>query len=300
MRCSAPVATSGAGLRHPCIFSYWGDNERKSEPENFARLEKSTRHDRQTPLQVNGKLLSDYRNQNEIGRLIPPVLNLLLSQSFSIPRHSMQITNVKCISHCTSQYWAGSRQDRNIRAGIYGVGCATFTQRILAVRSAVEDYLLPLLIGRDPSRIEEIWQLCYALLLAQQPRAQQRTSGVDQVLWDIKGKAGMPPTIRWWQGARGLRPIAMPTVAATGSARQCAALKEAGYQYIRQIGGYGALANRLHLDRTTTSRSRWHRALSVDPKAHSPATITTPTSRLERAQMFEFVRSKIARHPSAP
>ena len=23
-----------------CIFSYWGDNERKSEPENFARLEK--------------------------------------------------------------------------------------------------------------------------------------------------------------------------------------------------------------------------------------------------------------------
>ena len=42
--------------------------------------------------------------------------------------------------------------------GLYGIGCATFTQRHLPVRSAVEDFLKPFLIGKDVQRIEDLWQ----------------------------------------------------------------------------------------------------------------------------------------------
>jgi L-alanine-DL-glutamate epimerase and related enzymes of enolase superfamily len=78
--------------------------------------------------------------------------------------------------------------------GVTGVGDATLNGRELAVASYLKDHVVPLLIGRDPARIEDTWQYLYqGAYWRRGPVTMSAIAAVDTALWDIKGKvAGLP------------------------------------------------------------------------------------------------------------
>ncbi len=96
--------------------------------------------------------------------------------------------------------------------GVTGLGDATLNGRELAVASYLRDHLVPLLIGRDPARIEDMWQYLYrGAYWRRGPVTMTAIAAVDTALWDIKGKvAGLPVYQllggRSRDGVHGLRP----------------------------------------------------------------------------------------------
>ena len=133
--------------------------------------------------------------------------------------------------------------------GLYGLGCATFTQRFHAVVAALEGHLKPFVLGRDVSRIEEIWQMAMVNgYWRNGPVLNNAISGIDQALWDIKGKmAGMP--VYDLLGGKCREAAAVYTHADGREPQEVEdnvrKFMAEGYRYIRiQMGGYGGAARR--------------------------------------------------------
>lgn len=77
--------------------------------------------------------------------------------------------------------------------GITGYGDATNNFIPHSVEGMLKD-MIPYLIGEDPQRIEYLWQSCFRRRFYRGgPATGAALSGIDQALWDIKGKAcGIP------------------------------------------------------------------------------------------------------------
>src|SRR5215475_136805 len=74
--------------------------------------------------------------------------------------------------------------------GLHGIGDATVNGRERAVVAYLEEHVIPTLIGRDASQIEDIWQYLYrGAYWRRGPVTMTAIAAVDMALWDIKGKA---------------------------------------------------------------------------------------------------------------
>ncbi|MFD3927714.1 enolase C-terminal domain-like protein [Streptomyces sp. NPDC058614] len=121
--------------------------------------------------------------------------------------------------------------------GLYGLGCASDPQRTLAVRSVLDDYLSPMLTGRDPDDIEDIHRL---LLNSAYWRGGSVTGnalgGVDIALWDLKAKRLGAPLYSLFGGR--VRTGAEAYTHVDGAdeqeiADQVAAARERGFRHVR-------------------------------------------------------------------
>lgn len=155
------------------------------------------------------------------------------------------ITNVKAIATCPYGIELIVVKVETSEPGLYGLGCATFRQRAHAVVAAINSYLNDFCKGRDVDNIEDIWQATYqSSYWRNGPVLNNALSGLDQALWDIKGKRANMPV---YQLLGGKCRFGVDCYAhASGNSPQEVAdsaqgFIEKGFRHVRiQMGGYGA------------------------------------------------------------
>ena len=90
---------------------------------------------------------------------------------------------------CRTEFVAG-RNYMDDERRCQGRADATLNGRELTVADYLSDHVVPFLVGRDPSRVEDIWQLLYkGAYWRRGPVTMTAIGAVDMALWDIKGKA---------------------------------------------------------------------------------------------------------------
>ncbi len=121
-------------------------------------------------------------------------------------------------------------------AGTVGYGDATNHFLPNSVEGALKD-MIPYLIGQDPERISYLWESCFRRLFQRGgPSTGSALGGIDQALWDIKGKAYGVPVYQLLGGLARTKVRVYGHVSgntAAEAARQAVQRKEKGLTAIR-------------------------------------------------------------------
>jgi len=134
--------------------------------------------------------------------------------------------------------------------GLYGLGCATFTQRFHAVVAYLEEHVERLVVGRHPADIEDLLRLVrFSGYWREGPVGNSVLAGLDMALWDIAGKRAQAPVFELLGGR--VRAAADTYTHAEGATisqtiEHAAQLRDRGYRHVRiqtgqpGLGNYGA------------------------------------------------------------
>ena len=197
----------------------------------------------------------------------------------------LKITNVKAILTAPEGIRLCVVKVETSEPGLYGLGCATFNQRPLPVAVAVDKYLSPFAEGRDVDNIEDMWQNAYTSSYWRNgPVLNNALSGLDQALWDIKGKRANMPVYQLL-GGKCRFAVDCYTHCGGHDLKQIEASVrrglERGFRYIRiQRGGYGSP----HLSRKSDYKEAGFAPASDSTMEVRPYVEGT-------VEMFEHIRS---------
>ena len=128
--------------------------------------------------------------------------------------------------------------------GLYGIGSASNAYQAHSVAAAIEKHLGPFWLGKDPDRIEDLWQATNVHSYWRNSTVVNNAlSALDMALWDIKGKrAGMP--VYDLLGGKARDAVALYAHADGRDMQEVEQnvrrYMEEGYRHVRaQMGGYG-------------------------------------------------------------
>ena len=158
------------------------------------------------------------------------------------------------------------------QAGLYGWGEASLEWKTRSVVGAVEDFA-PMLIGEDPARIEHLYQKMYRQSFWRLGViGMSAISGIEQALWDIRGKAlGLP--VYQLLGGRVRDKVRMYTHLGGGDMRAV---------YESQAGN----DPKIFVDRALEVVERGYTAIKV--------LITLPTESLNSISIYQYAETMMA------
>jgi mannonate dehydratase len=176
--------------------------------------------------------------------------------------------------------------------GLYGIGCATHGERPLAVATAVNEYLKPFMVGKNPEDIEDIWQSAYvSSYFRGGVTLNNALAGVDGALWDICGKRANMPVYKLLGGkVRAAVPLYGHASAVELPALEDQVRKyiDKGYRHVRvqlavpNFSGYGVNAPTAE----AIQKAR--------PRGVQPSPVFEPTPYVNNTvKMFDYLRQKI-------